>query len=320
MTIDGVEIDDTYAEAFGMRAARLIVTAENLEWARTAGAVMTGFATSVIGCKCEAGVEEPLPEPTPDGRPGVRVLLFGPSAQALEEQIILRVGQCVMTCPTTACYDDLPSEERVKMGAALRFFGDGFQISKLVPEERPAAGGAGVGAGGGPGAAAGGALSRRLWRVPVMDGEFVVDERAGVRRAVGGGNFFIMGRSLEATLAAARAAAQAVRRTPGVILPFPGGVVRSGSKVGSKYRKLPASTNSPYCPTLRAHVESALPVDAAACLEIVVDGLDEESVGRSMAAGIRAACGPGIVRISAGNYGGRLGKYQFHLHRLLEAA
>lgn len=304
MRLNGVEIDDTYAEAFGMRAARLVITAADLEWARTAGAVMTGFGTSVIGCRCEAGVEGPLPESTPDGRPGVRVLLFGASAQALEEQLVLRVGQCVMTCPTTACYDDLPSEERVKVGAALRFFGDGFQISKLID----------------PALAGGGSAPRRLWRIPVMDGEFVVDDRVGIRRAVAGGNFFIMGSSEEATCDAARAAAAAMRQVPGVILPFPGGVVRSGSKIGSKYRKLAASTNSPYCPTLRAQVESALPEEAVSCLEIVVDGLDEAAVARSMAAGIRAACRNGIVRISAGNYGGKLGKHQFHLRRILEAA
>jgi formylmethanofuran--tetrahydromethanopterin N-formyltransferase len=300
MRIHGVDIDDTYAEAFGMRAARLLITAADLDWARTAATVMAGFGTSVIGCGAEAGVEGPLPEKTADGRPGVRVLLFAPSAQALEQQLVSRVGQCVMTCPSTACYDDLPSEERVKVGARLRFFGDGFQISKLVFD------------GGGA------ALSRRLWRIPVMDGEFLIDDRFGVRRAVAGGNFFIMGRDAGATLAAARAAAEAMRRLPGVILPFPGGVVRSGSKVGSKYRKLPASTNSPYCPTLRANVESALPREASSCLEIVVDGLDEPSVARAMAAGIRSACRDGIVRISAGNYGGKLGKHQFHLRRILE--
>jgi formylmethanofuran--tetrahydromethanopterin N-formyltransferase len=311
MRINGVDIDDTYAEAFGMRAARLVITAADLDWARTAASVMTGFGTSVIGCGGEAGVEGPLPEPTADGRPGVRVLLFAPSAQALEQQLVSRVGQCVMTCPSTACYDDLPSEERVRVGARLRFFGDGFQISKLVFDDRAAA------AGGGPRPPRG-AFSRRLWRIPVMDGEFLVDDRFGVRRAVAGGNFFIMGRDAAATLAAARAAAEAIRRLPGVILPFPGGVVRSGSKVGSKYKKLPASTNSPYCPTLRANLESALPKEASSCLEIVVDGLDEPSVARAMAAGIGSACRDGIVRISAGNYGGKLGKYQFHLHRVLE--
>jgi formylmethanofuran--tetrahydromethanopterin N-formyltransferase len=300
--LNDVDIDDTYAEAFGMRAARLLITGADLEWAREAGRVMTGFGTSVIGCGCEAGVEGPLPESTPDGRPGVRVLLFGTSAQALEDQLVSRVGQCVMTCPTTACYDDLPSEERVRVGAKLRFFGDGFQTSKLVD----------------PALRGDGAAARRLWRIPVMDGEFVVDDRFGVRRAVAGGNFFIMGRTPEATAAAARAAAAAMRQVAGVILPFPGGIVRSGSKIGSKYKKLPASTNSPYCPTLRASVQSALPKEAATCLEIVVDGLDEGAVARSMAAGVRAACTPGVIRISAGNYGGKLGKFQFHLRKILE--
>ncbi|MEE9219827.1 MAG: formylmethanofuran--tetrahydromethanopterin N-formyltransferase [Acidobacteriota bacterium] len=304
MKLNQVEIEDTYAEAFGMRAARLLITAADLDWARTAATVMTGFGTSVIGCNCEAGVEGPLPESTPDGRPGVRALLFAVSSRQLEEQLVLRVGQCVMTCPSTACFDDLPSEEQVKVGAMLRFFGDGLQISKRLD----------------PALTGSGASGRRLWRIPVMDGEFVVDDRVGIRRAVAGGNFFIMGRNEEITQQAARAAVEAMRQVPGVILPFPGGVVRSGSKIGSKYRKLPASTNSPYCPTLRAQVSSVLPKEAASCLEIVVDGLDEDSVGRSMATGIRAACIPGIVRISAGNYGGKLGKFQFHLHRLLEGS
>ncbi|MCZ6779621.1 MAG: formylmethanofuran--tetrahydromethanopterin N-formyltransferase [Acidobacteriota bacterium] len=302
MKLNNVEIEDTYAEAFGMRAARLLITAADVEWARTAASVMTGFGTSVIGCNCETGIEGPLPESTPDGRPGVRVLLFATSSKQLEQQLVLRVGQCVMTCPTTACFDDLPSEERLKVGSKLRFFGDGHQISKRIESSL----------------SENGATPRRLWRIPVMDGEFVVEDKVGTRKAVAGGNFFIMGRTEEDTSRAARAAVRAMREIPGIIMPFPGGVVRSGSKIGSKYRKLIASTNSPYCPTLRGQVESALPPGASCCLEIVVDGLDEESIGRAMAVGIRAACTRGVVRISAGNYGGKLGKFHFHLLQLLE--
>ena len=259
MKLNNVEIEDTYAEAFGMRAARLLITAADVEWARTAASVMTGFGTSVIGCNCETGIEGPLPESTPDGRPGVRVLLFATSSKQLEQQLVLRVGQCVMTCPTTACFDDLPSEERLKVGSKLRFFGDGHQISKRIESSL----------------SENGATPRRLWRIPVMDGEFVVEDKVGTRKAVAGGNFFIMGRTEEDTSRAARAAVRAMREIPGIIMPFPGGVVRSGSKIGSKYRKLIASTNSPYCPTLRGQVESALPPGASCCLEIVVDGLDE---------------------------------------------
>ncbi len=305
MQIGGTLIEDTYAEAFTLRAARLLITAESSAWAETAAGLMTGFATSVIGCGCEAGVEGVVPERTPDGRPGVRVLVFARSAEDLQDQLVKRVGQCVMTSAGSACFDDLGGEERVRVGSVLRFFGDGHQISKRMeaalfpgPDARP----------------------RRLWRIPVMDGEFVVEDRFGVRKGVAGGNFLILGASSQAALAAAERAAAAIRTVPGVILPFPGGVVRSGSKVGSKYKGLVASTNGPYCPTLRREVQSALPDDVTSVLEIVIDGLTREDIERAMAKGLRAACGDGVVRITAGNYGGRLGKHLFRLRPLLGGA
>jgi formylmethanofuran--tetrahydromethanopterin N-formyltransferase len=302
MQIGGTFIEDTYAEAFTLRAARLLITADSLAWAEIAARTMTGFATSVIGCGCEAGLEGVPPQSTLDGRPGVRVLVFARSAQDLQDQLVKRVGQCVMTSAGSACYDDLGGEEQVRVGAILRFFGDGHQISKrleadLFPEA--------------------GARPRRLWRIPVMDGEFIVEDRFGVRKAVAGGNFLILGQSREAALAAAERAVAAIRNVPGVILPFPGGIVRSGSKVGSKYKKLVASTNSPYCPTLRRDVETALPDGVTSALEMVIDGLTREDVERARAAGLRAACGDGIARLTAGNYGGRLGKHLFHLRPLL---
>lgn len=305
MEIGGTFIEDTYAEAFTLRAARLLITADSAAWAATAARSMTGFATSVIGCGCEAGIEGVPPEDTPDGRPGVRVLVFARTALDLQDQLVRRVGQCVMTSAGSACYDDLPGDERVRVGAVLRFFGDGHQISKrLEAELLPPPGG----------------RPRRLWRIPVMDGEFIVEDRFGVRKAVAGGNFLILGAGPGAALAAAERAVAAIGSVPGVILPFPGGVVRSGSKVGSKYKGLVASTNSPYCPTLRRDVQSALPAGVASVLEIVIDGLTREDVERAMAAGLRAACGEGIVRLSAGNYGGRLGKHLFHLRPLLASA
>ncbi len=301
MEIAGTLIEDTYAEAFTLRAARVLITADSARWATIAGQSMTGFATSVIGCGCEAGLEGPPPGPTPDGRPGVRALLFARSTEALEEQLMRRVGQCVMTAATTACFDDLPSEETVRVGSLIRFFGDGHQVSKVLD-----------------GALTAGGKPRRLWRIPVMDGEFVVDDRFGVRQGVAGGNFLILGESPAAALAAAERAATAIRAVAGVILPFPGGIVRSGSKVGSKYRKLIASTNSRYCPTLRRSVDTALPEEVAATLEIVVDGLSLPEVERALAVGIRAACGAGIRRVSAGNYGGKLGKHLIPLRALLD--
>jgi formylmethanofuran--tetrahydromethanopterin N-formyltransferase len=316
MQIDGTLIEDTYAEAFTLRATRLLLTAETFDWALTAARAMTGFATSIITCGCEAGIEGPPPASTPDGRPGVRVLVLARSAEALRDEVVRRVGQCVMTSATSACWDDLPSEETVRLGSLLRFFGDGHQTSKRLDASLGLLAAA-------AGHDAGAAVERtfrprRLWRIPVMDGEFVVDDRCGVVKGVAGGNFLILGRSPQGTLAAAVRAVEAIRCVPGVILPFPGGIVRSGSKVGSKYRALVASTNAPYCPTLRRSVETALPDVVASVLEIVIDGLGATEVRAAMAAGIRAACGSDVVRIGAGNYGGRLGKHLFPLRPLLE--
>jgi formylmethanofuran--tetrahydromethanopterin N-formyltransferase len=292
--VNGVEIEDTFAEAFGMRAARVIVTAKNEAWVRNAALTATGFATSVIACGAEAGVERWLgPEQTPDGRLGASLLIFAMSEKDLEDQLLRRIGQCVMTCPTTSCFNGLQGEKSVKVGAKLRFFGDGFQLSKRVE-------------------------GRRFWRIPVMEGEFLVEEEFGIKRAVGGGNFLILGEDEDCTLEAAERAVERIRRVEGVVAPFPGGVVRSGSKVGSKYRFLKASTNTEYCPTLRPLVRSRVPEGVNCVLEIVINGLDEGSVRRAMREGIEGACSVrGIRRISAGNYGGKLGKYLFHLREVM---
>jgi formylmethanofuran--tetrahydromethanopterin N-formyltransferase len=298
LTINSVPIEDTFAEAFPMTAARLVVTAATPEWAATAGRVATGYASSVIGCDAEAGVERELgPDQTPDGRPGVSLLLFAFSRDALQKAAVNRVGQCVLTCATTACYNGLPviKEKAIRIGGNLRFFGDGFQISKKLE-------------------------SRRVWRVPVMDGEFTCEDWFGTVKGVAGGNCLIVGQTQAVVLAAAEAAVAAIRCVPGVILPFPGGVVRSGSKVGSKYKKLRASTNDAYCPTLRGQVRTALPEGAGAVYEIVIDGLDLAAVEEATRVGVRAACRPGVLRISAGNYGGKLGPFHLHLHKLLGAA
>ena len=296
MQINSVEIEDTFAEAFKMWASRLIITAINERWAMTAAQVVTGFATSIIGCGCEAGIGGLLSaEQTPDGRPGVVVLFFTMSKGDMEKHLLLRLGQCVMTSPTSACYNDLPAELKVRVGGKLRYFGDGFQSSKLLEE-------------------------RRLWRVPVMDGEFVIEESFGVKEAVGGGNFLILSDSQPNALAAAEAAVEAIRVVPGVILPFPGGIVRSGSKVGSRYKGQFVSTNTAYCPTIRRLVESALPEGVNAVMEIVIDGLDEEAVRQATRVGIQAACQGGVLRISAGNYGGQLGPYHFHLQEIMGGA
>lgn len=296
MIINGVAIDDTFAEAFGMRATRLLITAVNHTWALHAARALTGFATSVIGCGCEAGVERELsPSQTPDGRPGVSVLLFAVSSKELAKQVERRVGQCVLTCPTSAVFSGIEGEP-IDLGRNLRYFGDGHQMSKVIG-------------------------GRRYWRVPVMDGEFLCEESTGMVRAIGGGNFLVLARSQEAALSACEAAIAEMSRITGAIMPFPGGVVRSGSKVGSKYKALGASTNDAFCPTLRGAVRSELTPEIGAVLEIVIDGLTSDDVRNAMRAGIAAACGlgvdRGVLRISAGNYGGKLGQHHFRLREIM---
>jgi len=293
--ISGVAIDDTFAEAFTMRVARIVITGRNPKWAREAAVKMTGFATSVIGCNCEAGIERELPAAeTPDGRPGVSVLFLTMDKESLPQQLVVRLGQTVLTCPTTACFDGLPSvPDRLAVGKALRVFGDGFQASKVIG-------------------------GKRYWRIPVMEGEFLIEETFGMQKGVGGGNFLILAEDADHGLEAAEAAVDAMTNQPGVILPFPGGVVRSGSKVGSKrYKSMIATTNDAFSPTLRAITASQVPEGVNSVLEIVLDGTDGPSIEAAMRVGIRAACRPGVRAISAGNYGGKLGPHHFHLRKIL---
>ncbi len=295
---NGVQVVDTFAEAFPITGTRVIITAISSEWARIAATVMTGNATSVIACDVEAAIEcELSAEETPDGRPGIAVLVFAFSRDALGKALAGRDGQSVLTCPTTGCYngiEGIPKDKQISIGGQIRFFGDMHQSSKKLG-------------------------NRRLWRIPVMDGEFVCEDRFGTVKGVAGGNLLICGVDQAAALSAAEHAARAIRQLRDVILPFPGGIVRSGSKVGSRYKKLKASTNDAYCPTLRAVVATELPAEAGAVYEIVIDGLSEAAIREAMRAGLAAACAtPGVVRVTAGNYGGKLGPFHFHLRELLD--
>ncbi len=298
LTVNGVAVDDTFAEAFGMRATAIVITGPNRKWARQAAVTMTGFATSVIGCGCEAAIDvEVPPSQTPDGRPGCRVMLFAVSTDELQKQLQNRLGQCVLTSPGSACFAGLKGSADLKLGSALRYFGDGWQVSKKFG-------------------------GRHFWRVPVMDGEFLCEATTGLtKEAVGGGNLLLVASSNAGALAAAEAAVAAIGKVPGAIMPFPGGVVRSGSKVGGKYKGMMASTNDAFAPTLRGVVKSALGPNDNAVLEIVIDGETSDVVAAAMKAGIGAvtALGPqkGASRISAGNYGGKLGKFHYHLKDLL---
>ena len=302
MMLNGVTIDDTFAEAFNMRGTRVIITAQNLKWAYHAANAMTGFATSVIACGVEAGIERELtPDETPDQRPGVSILMFAMGSAVLMKQLETRMGQCVLTCPTASAFSGIEGDgetvTRISLGKNLRFFGDGHQISKRLG-------------------------GKRYWRVPVMDGEFLTEETTGMVRAIGGGNFLVLAESQPQALAACEAAVEAMRKLPNVIMPFPGGVVRSGSKVGSKYKSMIASTNDAFCPTLKGLVKTQLSPEIESVMEIVIDGLTADDISKAMRVGMQAACelgaANGIRRISAGNYGGKLGPHLFHLHKVME--
>ena len=296
--INGVTVDDTFAEAFGMSGTGMVITADTMKWARIAAVTATGFGTSVIGCGAECGIDREMsPEETPDGRPGVRVLMFGFSPEALIPQVKNRVGQCILTSPGSACFASVDAPLKIGLGQGPRFFGDGNQTAKKLGD-------------------------RRYWRVPVMDGEFVIEETVGVTtEAVGGGNLLIIGRDRAGLLETTEAAVEAIAKVNDVITPFPGGIVRSGSKVGSKYKGMFASSNDAFCPTIRGAVKSELGPGTIAVLEIVIDGLTSKSVADAMRVGLKAVtdtgAARGVTRVSAGNYGGKLGAHHYHLKDLI---
>jgi formylmethanofuran--tetrahydromethanopterin N-formyltransferase len=294
MRLHDAEVVDTFAEAFPMWGARIVVTAATPGWASRAARSLTGFATSVIGCKCEAGIERELDAAeTPDGRPGISALLFAMDAESLAKRLVERIGQTVLTCPTTACFNGLSGGDEVTVGGLLRYFGDGWQASKVLG-------------------------GRRYWRIPVMEGEFLVEERFGIVEGVGGGNIIILAEDVTSALRAAEAAVAAMRPVEGAIMPFPGGIARSGSKVGSRYKGQIASTNHVLCPTLRAQVDdSDVPDGVGSVLEIVIDGLAPEPVREAMRRGLDAAARSGALRVTAGNYGGSLGPHHFHLREIV---
>ncbi len=277
---------------------RTLITAYSQEWARITALEATGFGTSIIMAPAEAGIESTLsPDETPDGRPGVRVIFATNKKDKLENQLLARISQCILTSPTACAYDDTPNpREKYPVGKKISLFGDGFQVKKGPID------------------------GRVLWLVPRMSGTFVVQENFGRTKGIAGGNIIYFSKDIESGMASGRAAVQAIEDVPGAYTPFPGGLVGSGSKVGSRYQGLVASTNEQFCPTIRTLVpDSEVPPDANFVLEIVINGLDSESVAAAMRTAIETVCSyPGVIRVSAGNYGGRLGKHHFHLHELFE--
>lgn len=299
MRVGNVEIDDNdFAEAFPMWASRALITADTERWARTAAQTSTGFASSIIMSPAEAGVEGPIvpPEKTPDGRVGINIQIYHRTGIELKLQLLGRIGQCILTCPTTACFDTMPKAvKRLKIGRMVRMFGDGFEQRDVLGD-------------------------RKIWRIPVMEGEFIIEDKFGVRRAAAGGNFLIMAESQKAGLTAAEKAVSAISTVSGVVLTFPGGICRSGSKVASRKYKLRASTNDPYCPRLKGSIENSLvPDDVSSVYELVFNGITPTLLRRATARGIRAAATVlGVRRITAVNFGGKLGPIQIKLKEALE--
>ncbi|HDS44502.1 MAG TPA: formylmethanofuran--tetrahydromethanopterin N-formyltransferase [Methanomicrobia archaeon] len=293
MEWEGVEIEDTFAEAFPIKVARVLITAVNEKWAMETAKEATGFGTSVIGCPAEAGIDRVLTgDETPDGRPGVAIMICHFKKDGIKEQLLGRLGQCVFTAPTTAMFNGLDAEE--KLPIKLHFFGDGYEYEKEVG-------------------------GRKVWGIPMMEGDFICEEEYGVQAGVAGGNFFILAKDQMSALIAAENSVAAIRQVEGTITPFTGGVVASGSKIGSKYKFMHASTNEKFCPTLRDKVEgSQIPAGVNGVYEIVINGVSEKAVKEAMRIGIKAAVKvPDVVKISAGNFEGKLGKYQFQLRDVL---
>jgi formylmethanofuran--tetrahydromethanopterin N-formyltransferase len=294
---NGVIIEDTFAEMFPMWAGRILITAANKKWATIAATTAAGFASSIIMSPAEAALETHVShKETPDGRPGAIIQIYHNSRKNLKHQMSLRIGQCIMTCPTTAAFDALPkAKRRVKIGRSLRLFGDGFQKKGKVAE-------------------------RKIWRIPVMEGEFKVENDFGIMKAIASGNMLILAKDWKTSLKAAENAKEAItKNVRGAIMPFPGGICRAGSKVGSLNYKLPASTNHKYCPTIKKLVpDSQIPENVNSVYEIVINGLNQKTVKKAMATGIKAAIKvPGVVKITAGNYGGKLGPYRADLKEVL---
>jgi formylmethanofuran--tetrahydromethanopterin N-formyltransferase len=301
MELNGVEIEDTYCEAFGGFFARILVTATNEKWVKYAAQIATGYGTSTIHCDAEAAIDVFVsPDKSPDKRPGAILMFFISDKKKIGNIVMNRIGQCVLTCPTTACFDALngsldPEKEfEIKIGANLRYFGDKFEekLEGVYPFE--------------------------TWKIPVMDGEFICQSMMKVGKGIAGGNFLIMSKDQDSGLKAAEASIEAIKDLENVIAAFPGGVARSGSKVGSKYSFLGASTNDPLCPTLRTKIDNSMLKEGDNCVyEIILDGATEDAIKKALKIGIEAAVKiSGVNRISAGNYGGKLGKFQYRLYEL----
>jgi len=296
-------IDDTYAEAFRSIYAEFLITARDRTWLDHAIASATGNGSSSILCDCEAGMDRYVGPggdesfATSDGRPGAIVQLHVPRfrkdrVKALEHALLARISQNVLTCPTAACFNLLDTDPYYQLGRKVAYFGDGYQCR----DER---------------------YGRKVWTIPILGGEFAIDRRFGFSDGLMGGNIWYFGEDVDSALLAAERGVAAVKQVPGVIMPFPGGIAGSGSKAGSKYSFMIASTFHNFCPTLRERLgdQSRLPEGVNSVMEIIMNGRDLPTIIKATQSAIEASRDtPGLLRISAGNYGGRLGKSFIYLH------
>ncbi len=290
-------IEDTFAEAFRSYYSRLLITADDISLAKTAAECATGFATSALGCGVEAGIDCQVKEKeTPDSRPGVLIQfhIWSKKKKKMYEVLLERIGHCVLTAPTTAVFDATPNPfTRVDLGSKLKYFGDGFEKETEI-------------------------WDRKMAVIPIMGGEFMVENEAGMSKGISGGNLWLMGRTQGKAINAAKRSVKAISEVEGAITPFPGGICSSGSKVGAeRYGFLANSTNHLYCPTLTDKVPSSkVPKNVDSIMEIVINGTSLQAVRKAMQTGVKAAKDAGIERISAGNFGGKLGKFKLKLKDL----
>ncbi len=300
-------VDDTYAEGFRSIYGEVLVTARDRKWLQHCVNAATGHASSTIMCDCEAGVSQWIDEEqaaaggTPDGRVGAVLQFHVPRfmknrRKQLEKVMLARISQNVLTCPTTRCFNQLDTEDYFKLGRKVALFGDRHQFRDVRYEQKG-------------------------WVVPILGGEFFLSRRFGFRDGVMGGNLWFFGPDEDTALDAAERAAEAAEKTPDSVTTFPGGIAGSGSKAGSSYDFLIAATYAEYCPTLKEKLgeKSKVPDGVSSIMEIIINGRDLNALQNATRNAIHAAAEtPGLIKISAGNYGGRLGKTFVHLHELLD--
>lgn len=292
------EVDDTYAEAFSGFYSEFLVTAKDRKWLMAAVNAAVGCATSGIGCGCEAAVDEIIPpSKTPDGRIGAAVMFwvsrFSPDpVKQLEGELLSRIGQCILTAPSTAVWNMTDSGKKLPVGKKIGYFADGYQREEAR-------------------------FGRSVVVVPRMMGDFLIEKELGYSEGVMGGNLWFFAKSESSALRAAEKAVKVISATSGVVATFPGGVCAAGSKIGSKYSFLSASTHERLCPTLVPHItDSQVPSGVASISEVVFNGISLELLQDVSLKAVHAAKDtPGLLRVSAGSYGGKLGEYRIYLKK-----